>query len=281
MSIFNKEFWIDQWNTLNKTRSSQSGWANAAVWDSMAENYGSKDETWLDERRKQVQRLIEKGIIFPGAKVLDIGCGPGSHAIPFAEAGCEVVAVDISQKMIERLEREIPAELKDKVKTRVCNWHEMDPDKEGFAEAFDLAFANMTPAIGSFPDLERLMSCSRGWCHFAGWSGERRDSLMEQLRSELNIGHQGAFEGNGLYVYNLLCSMGYTPGSSFTSRGWEKAVPVEKMVEQAAAILSTESGNPVSSVSEDIEKILRNQEEDGKVMRNSTGTSISIQWNIK
>ncbi|ERP30829.1 class I SAM-dependent methyltransferase [Chitinivibrio alkaliphilus] len=280
MTIFTESFWIDQWNQLNATRSSQRGWANAAVWNSMAESYGSRDESWRRARKNEVQKLVDQGIIFPGAKVLDIGCGPGSHGIFFAEAGCEVVAVDISEKMIERFESEIPAHLTSQVECRVCNWHEMDPDQEKFTRAFDLVFANMTPAIGSADDLMRLIHCSRGWCHWAGWAGVRRDFLMEDIRRELSIGNQGAFEGNALYVFNLLVSKGYFPDLSFTERNFTRDVSVEKMTEQAAAILSTESHIPAEELRPRIATYLRSIACDGVIQRKSMGRSGAMRWAI-
>ncbi len=280
MEIFNEKFWIDQWNNLNEGRSSQSGWSNAAVWNSMAENYGGKDKSWLEQRRTDVKQLLNRSIIFPGAKVLDIGCGPGSHGIPFAEAGCKVTAVDISEKMIERFKSEIPQELKDSIDCHICNWHDINPEAEGFLGEFDLVFANMTPAINSAEDLKRLMQCSKRWCHWAGWSGERRDYLMEDIRSALDIGHKGAFEGNGLFVFNLLCSMGYTPQCDFTSREWERQESAEKLTDQATAILTSESGTDQEEIREKIREYIVTCEKSGFVQRKSKGTSISMQWKI-
>jgi ubiquinone/menaquinone biosynthesis C-methylase UbiE len=40
----------------------------------------------------------------PGTQVVDLGCGTGQLSIPLAERGARVLAVDISQAMIERLE---------------------------------------------------------------------------------------------------------------------------------------------------------------------------------
>ncbi len=280
MSIFTEQFWVDQWNDLNATKSSQSGWANPAVWNSMAESYGSKDEKRMASLRNDVKKLQDQGIIFPGAKVLDIGCGPGSHGISFAEAGCIVTAIDISDKMIERFESEIPADLKANVSCRVCNWHDMDPDAEGFTGAFDLVFANMTPAIGGAEDLMRLMKCSKSWCHWAGWAGERRDYLMEDIRSAIDIGHKGAFEGNALYVFNLLFSMGYLPQVQFTERGFTNEVTLEKMVEQASAILASESGKPVEEIAGQVKSYLETVAVDGMLIRKNKGCSGSMQWKI-
>lgn len=37
----------------------------------------------------------------PGMRVLDVGCGPGRHAVALAKAGIGVVAVDISERFLE------------------------------------------------------------------------------------------------------------------------------------------------------------------------------------
>lgn len=37
-----------------------------------------------------------------GGAVLDLGCGPGRHAVPFAAAGFRVTAVDLSAALLER-----------------------------------------------------------------------------------------------------------------------------------------------------------------------------------
>lgn len=47
-------------------------------------------------------------VIPDGAKVMDFGCGDGRVAIPLAELGYEVTAVDSSQRMLDRLTERAP-----------------------------------------------------------------------------------------------------------------------------------------------------------------------------
>ncbi len=42
--------------------------------------------------------------VSPGDQVVDLGCGTGQLSLPLAERGAEVLAVDVSQGMVERLE---------------------------------------------------------------------------------------------------------------------------------------------------------------------------------
>jgi SAM-dependent methyltransferase len=51
--------------------------------------------------RQEVSFLLELLALDPGARVLDVGCGPGRHAVAFAEAGLAVTGVDVSARFLE------------------------------------------------------------------------------------------------------------------------------------------------------------------------------------
>jgi SAM-dependent methyltransferase len=50
---------------------------------------------------QEVGFLVEVLDLRPGARVLDVGCGPGRHAHALARRGIEVVGVDISQRFVD------------------------------------------------------------------------------------------------------------------------------------------------------------------------------------
>ena len=50
---------------------------------------------------QEVAFLVDALALAPGARVLDVGCGPGRHAHALAERGIEVVGVDISQRFVD------------------------------------------------------------------------------------------------------------------------------------------------------------------------------------
>lgn len=54
------------------------------------------------------QAAILGTVIPDGAKVMDFGCGDGRVAIPLAELGYEVTAVDSSRNMLDRLSERAP-----------------------------------------------------------------------------------------------------------------------------------------------------------------------------
>ena len=60
--------------------------------------------------RTQVLDLVaELAHVGKGAKVLDLGCGPGILLERFAQAGCEVYGIDSSNQMLALAEKRVPA----------------------------------------------------------------------------------------------------------------------------------------------------------------------------
>ncbi|MDQ3877137.1 MAG: class I SAM-dependent methyltransferase [Actinomycetota bacterium] len=50
---------------------------------------------------QEVAFLLDLLGLAPGARVLDVGCGPGRHAVPLAQAGLTVIGVDVSRKFLD------------------------------------------------------------------------------------------------------------------------------------------------------------------------------------
>ena len=51
--------------------------------------------------RQEIEFLLELLGLPQGARVLDVGCGPGRHTIPLAAAGLAVTGVDVSQRFLD------------------------------------------------------------------------------------------------------------------------------------------------------------------------------------
>ncbi len=50
---------------------------------------------------REVRFLVDVLGLEPGMRVLDVGCGPGRHALALAALGIEIVGVDISQAFVD------------------------------------------------------------------------------------------------------------------------------------------------------------------------------------
>lgn len=50
---------------------------------------------------QEIPFLLELLDLPPGARVLDVGCGPGRHAVALAQAGLAVTGIDVSRRFLE------------------------------------------------------------------------------------------------------------------------------------------------------------------------------------
>lgn len=67
-------------------------------------------EDQFNEAAAQVPLLVERLGLGAGSAVLDLGCGPGRHALPLARAGLDVTAVDTSAELLDELRRRATVE---------------------------------------------------------------------------------------------------------------------------------------------------------------------------
>jgi cyclopropane fatty-acyl-phospholipid synthase-like methyltransferase len=54
-----------------------------------------------DTMRESGEALVQKLGIKQGLKVLDLGCGDGTTALPEAKLGADVVGIDIARNLVE------------------------------------------------------------------------------------------------------------------------------------------------------------------------------------
>lgn len=59
------------------------------------------DVAYLFRSYKEMPKLEQKALQLSKGKILDVGCGAGSHALYLQEKGLDVTAIDISEKAIE------------------------------------------------------------------------------------------------------------------------------------------------------------------------------------
>ncbi len=94
-----------------------------------------------DTSRHQVDFIIDKCALEPGAKVLDLCCGQGRHLVDLARRGYDVVGQDLSEYMLEGCKAVAAAEGVNPVLVHA------DMRQIGFTSEFD-AIINMFTSFG-------------------------------------------------------------------------------------------------------------------------------------
>jgi SAM-dependent methyltransferase len=106
------------------------------------------DCMFREDRFREAEAEIDALLALTGVatrSVLDLGCGPGRHAIPLAARGLEVTAVDLSPSLLERArQRAAKADV-------AVDWQRADMREFTRPDSFDLVISMWT-SFGYFDD---------------------------------------------------------------------------------------------------------------------------------
>lgn len=98
-------------------------------WDRVAADYQKVcAQGGNDYNDKLIAFLLNEGMLYPGCRVLDLGCGVGKYGRVFASLGCDVTLADISPKMLEYAEKNM-AEFTTPWRTLLCDFDEISAEE--------------------------------------------------------------------------------------------------------------------------------------------------------
>jgi SAM-dependent methyltransferase len=167
--------------------------------------------------------LQERGALFPGAEVLDIGCGAGRHALSFASRGARVTGLDISPRMIGYAEANARAAGLD-MRFITMPWEDADIGRLDFARSFDLVVSVRSPAVNSLETLMKMGRASRSYCFLSAFI-HRDDMLLAPVAERLTPGRMPhRHRGGALYAFNLLYAHGFYPDFYRRSAEWNREI---------------------------------------------------------
>lgn len=109
------------WQLLWQQSRSAKSWKSkdAGDWDKKAKAFAgrTRESPYVDLFLSQIE-------LNPELSVLDVGCGPGTLALPIAKQVRRVTAVDYSQGMLDLLNKEAAAKGVNNVSTVHCGWED-------------------------------------------------------------------------------------------------------------------------------------------------------------
>lgn len=113
-------------------------------------------EERIEAAETEVERLLEL-VDFDGETVLDLGCGPGRHAVELARRGYDVTGVDLSEFLLDKARSRAEAEGVE------VEWIRADMREFVRAETFDIV-VSLFHSLGYFEDPEDDLRVFRN-CH--------------------------------------------------------------------------------------------------------------------
>lgn len=235
----NTAYWADCWNATNPLPEEMGEPELAAFWNKRSHDFARKIGSARSQKKSQENLgfLEENGFCAKGARVLDIGCGPGALSLPLARAGAEVTALDISEGMLARLRESADVE-ELPVKTIGCSWWNADIRRLGFKKKFDLVISSMTPAIKDAETLEKMMACSKKYCFYVGSLPGTGDKETNDLLKNISRSPGPRRSPMGMiFPFMYLYLSGYRPAIRITRRQWSEDLPWAEAADHAIDIL--------------------------------------------
>lgn len=163
----------------------------------------------------------EEGMIWPGCRVLDIGCGVGKYGTALAELGCEVTLTDLSGEMLRRAAGNM-AKHTTPWAVYEADFNAVTGRESVFAGGFDLAISTMSPAVHDADTVGKMSALSCGRCflaRFKSWEQPTRDALMRRMGLEPRHVTENLSDDVASMI-RAVCKAGYMPLVKFVPYRW-------------------------------------------------------------
>ncbi len=252
-------------------------------WDRMAGNYQAVFRMGLNEYNTSLLRFWQKeGMLFPGARVIDIGCGVGKYGTYLAELGYDVTLTDISGEMLHHA-KENMAKYHTPWTVYRSDFNEVTGQEEVFADGFDLAISTMSPAVHDAETVRKMSSMTRGWCflaRFCEWQQPFRDKLIERMGRTPRPPFSD-LKGDCVSIIRAVNEAGFSPLIKYVDYNWSDTRTPAEMADYMNRRYFADATNAGSLRAEALRIAETLADADGKVHDN-VNTKVSwIYWKTK
>lgn len=209
--VLRTEFWESQWNLAKRISTIKISKGNLSKWNEFWDYMSSIYEEIEQNNEELIDRVInlmeEEKLFSKSTRVLEIGAGTGSFTIPLSKRVKQIVAIDSSRGMLDKLENRLKEFKISNVRTLHEKWENVIINKE-----FDFVFAAFCPAVNNKERLFKMKDASKGYACLINIS--RHDDQLKMRNDLWRILTGSEFVSESyhvIYPFGILYSSGFRP----------------------------------------------------------------------
>ncbi|MFA6373478.1 MAG: class I SAM-dependent methyltransferase [Methanothrix sp.] len=268
--------WNEVWKSqMKRSRESSPGRDCARIWESRE----SALSFWnmCRQERSRIDKTVWETDITKESRVLDIGAGPGTLAIPFAQKAAHVTAVEPAEGMCSVMREKMAEFGTGNISIVQKRWEDVDVEKD-LEPPYDVVIASFSLGM---PDIraaiEKMMQASSKYVYLYHFAGETSwDKQWQKLWPRL---HGCPYQPGPKcdVLYNVLYQMGVYPHiRTFRLEHSQRYSTLDEAVAALAPQAKAEKEEQKAVLLNFLKGVLR--EEDGALVLPGSSIRVKMWW---
>ncbi len=268
--------WNEIWKSqMKQSRESSPGRDCACIWNSR--DSALKFWNMCQREQSRIERTIWETEMTDRSRILDIGAGPGTLAIPFAKKAAHVTAVEPADGMCTVMREKMSEHSVENIAIVQKRWEEVDVAHD-LEAPYDVVIASFSLGMFDIRDaVEKMIQASSRYIylyHFAGetsWSRQWKE-LWPRLHGRDYI--SGPMSD---VLYNVLYQMGIYPNIiTFQMRHDQRYHTLEEAVIELAPQARAETEEQKAVLRDYLERAMKWEE--GAFVLHGSSTRVKMWW---
>jgi len=231
------------------------------------------------ENKDRVEKTLKGMALTPESRVLDIGAGPGSLAVPLAGRVTHVTAVEPAEGMMEILKQNIETYGIGNIDCVYKDWEAVDAEAD-LRPPYDIVFASYSLGMKDIrASIQKMIDVSSGYVYLYWFAGDTPWDIHSQKLWPILHGCQYRKGPKADILYNVLYDMEIYPDV--------KVFPFEHNNRFENLEAALEHFKPqYAAFSPEQEEILRDylrevlEEENGALVQKGRSTRVKMWWKV-
>lgn len=231
------------------------------------------------ENKGRIEKTLAGMALTPDSRVLDIGAGPGSLAIPLAGRVAHVTAVEPAEGMMEVLKQNIETYGIRNIDCVYKDWESVDSGSD-LCPPYDVVFASYSLGMKDIQaSIQKMIDVSSGYVYLYWFAGDTSWDIHSRKLWPILHGCEYRQGPKTDVLYNVLYDMGIYPDMKvFPFEHNNRFENLEEAIEHFKLQYAVSSPEQEEILRSYLQEVL--EEENGAFVQKGKSTRVKIWWKV-